>query len=267
MDHENSGVNKNRTEQFILFLLTIETSFGMQMRMQTIDFHIEEWRQTLDQAASRKPAGRKEAQLLTAAREVFLERGYAGAGMDEIVLKAGISKATVYKYFPDKSVLFQAVIDQVCIEQRERLKEATFGTETAEALTTAVTMAVKFMLTPLAQSVFRTCVAEAGRFPHVGHTFYISASLAMSDQLVTIFEKGEAEGCLQIDNKRLAANQLWQLSRSLYFYEMIFQVRDSVSAEEVDLVIEETLAVFVARYGTDKLKAQIGELQLNSTAD
>ncbi|MEQ8656456.1 MAG: TetR/AcrR family transcriptional regulator [Hyphomicrobiales bacterium] len=261
MDHVNDDVNKKQTEQFILFLLTIEVLFGIHTNMQNTQFQIEKLRDELDQAACRKPKGRKEAQLLAAAREVFLERGYAGAGMDDIVLKAGISKATAYKYFPDKSLLFQAVIDQVCLEQRDRLKKATFGTETAEALTTAVTMAVKFMLTPLAQSVFRTCVAEAARFPHVGHAFYISASLAMSDQLVAIFERGEAEGCLRVENKRLAANQLWQLSRSLYFYEMLFQVRDRVSSAEVDLVIEETLSAFVARYGTAKLKAQLGQPQ------
>ncbi|MBV6656829.1 MAG: TetR/AcrR family transcriptional regulator [Devosiaceae bacterium] len=216
-------------------------------------------RHTLDDAAERLPTGRKEAQLLEAARSVFLEQGYAGAGVDDIVHRAGISKATLYKYFPDKALLFRAVVDQVCLEQRERLKEVTFNLPTVEALEAAAELAVTFMTTPIAQSVFRTCVAEAGRFPHVGHAFYLSGPVAMSDQLVAMFERAEADGDLVIDDKRLAANQLWQLARSVYFYEMLFQVRSSVSEDEKKRIVAETVAMFVARYGTETLRAQVAQ--------
>ena len=213
----------------------------------------------LDEARSRKPSGRKETQLLDAAEAIFLSHGYAGASVDDIVLKAGISKATLYKYFKDKESLFGAIIDRLCMEQRRKFDAITLNAATGDGLIAGCKMAVTFVASPLAQKVFRTCVAEAERFPHVGHAFYISAAVAMTEQLTGLFERGEAAGDLVIPDKALAANQLWQLCRTIYFYEIIFKVRDAMSQNERDLVVKSTLEMFVARYGTETFKTQMTE--------
>lgn len=213
----------------------------------------------LDDAMIRKPVGRKEDQLLDAAEEIFLSHGYAGASVDDIVLKASISKATLYKYFRDKEMLFQAVIDRRCVEQRERMGALTLNVPTEEALIEGGKMAVTFMVSPLAQSVYRTCVAEAARFPHVGHAFYVSAALAMSEQLTLVFEQAERAGDLVVPDKAFAANQLWQLARTVYFYELMFQVRDAVSQNERNKVVKESLDMFVARYGTESFKPRMAK--------
>ncbi|MFN3169969.1 MAG: TetR/AcrR family transcriptional regulator [Hyphomicrobiales bacterium] len=213
----------------------------------------------LDEAVKRKPVGRKEDQLLDAAEEIFLSHGYAGASVDDIVLGAGISKATLYKYFHDKEALFRAVIDRRCVQQRQRLSALTTNASTEEALIEGGKMAVTFMVSPLAQSVYRTCVAEAERFPHVGHAFYLSAAVAMTKQLSAVFERAEAAGDLVVPDKAFAANQLWQLARSVYFYELMFQVRDNVSQNERNHVVKESLEMFVARYGTDSFKPRMAE--------
>jgi TetR/AcrR family transcriptional repressor of mexJK operon len=213
----------------------------------------------LDAAVQRKPAGRKEDQLLDAAEEIFLSHGYSGASVDDIVLKAGISKATLYKYFHDKESLFRAVIDRRCVQQRERLQALTLDASTEDALIEGGKMAVTFMVSPLAQSVYRTCVAEAARFPHVGHAFYLSAAVAMTKQLSAVFERAEAAGDLVVPDKAFAANQLWQLSRSVYFYELMFQVRDNVSQNDRNHVVRESLEMFVARYGTEDFKPRMTE--------
>jgi AcrR family transcriptional regulator len=211
----------------------------------------------LDAAMTRKPVGRKEDQLLDAAEEIFLSHGYAGASVDDIVLKAGISKATLYKYFHDKETLFSAVIDRRCVEQRARLQAVTFNASTEDAMIEGGKMAVTFMVSPLAQAVYRTCVAEAARFPHVGHAFYLSAAMAMTKQLTALFEKAEEAGDLIVPDKAFAANQLWQLTRSVYFYELMFQIRDTVSQNERNRVVKETLEMFVARYGTESFKPRM----------
>ncbi len=56
-------------------------------------------------------AAAKRAQISAAAREVFLERGYAGASMDAVTAAAGVSKQTLYSYFPSKAVLFRDFLD------------------------------------------------------------------------------------------------------------------------------------------------------------
>lgn len=213
----------------------------------------------LDGAAERKPVGRKENQLLDAAETIFLSHGYSGASVDDIVLKAGISKATLYKYFNDKETLFRAVIERRCIEQRVRLRALTLNTSTEDSLVEAGKFTVSFMMSPLAQAVYRTCVAEAERFPHVGHAFYLSATVAMSEILTAIFERAEQAGDLAVPDKHFAAHQLWQLARTIYFYELMFKVRETVSQNERDEVVKKTLEMFVAMYGTQAFKPRMAK--------
>jgi AcrR family transcriptional regulator len=59
---------------------------------------------------NRLPRGERRGQLLRAASEVFVDRGYHGAGMDEIADRAGVSKPVLYQHFPGKTELYAAVI-------------------------------------------------------------------------------------------------------------------------------------------------------------
>ena len=55
-------------------------------------------------------AGEVNTRILDAARRVFLERGLAGASIDEIAAQAGAGKPTIYARFPGKEALFGAVV-------------------------------------------------------------------------------------------------------------------------------------------------------------
>jgi AcrR family transcriptional regulator len=52
----------------------------------------------------------RPAELLTAALEVFTERGFAGARLDDIAARAGVSKGTLYLYYANKEELFKATV-------------------------------------------------------------------------------------------------------------------------------------------------------------
>lgn len=52
---------------------------------------------------------RKEREIIDAARELFLEKGYAAATMDDLVNKLEISKGGLYHHFPSKDEMFYAV--------------------------------------------------------------------------------------------------------------------------------------------------------------
>lgn len=56
---------------------------------------------------------RKESrprELLDAALELFVEKGFAATRSEEVALRAGVSKGTLYLYFPSKEELFKAVV-------------------------------------------------------------------------------------------------------------------------------------------------------------
>jgi AcrR family transcriptional regulator len=58
------------------------------------------------------PRPARRAQLLGAAREVFVARGYHAAAMDEIAERAGVSKPVLYQHFPGKLELYLALLDE-----------------------------------------------------------------------------------------------------------------------------------------------------------
>lgn len=60
---------------------------------------------------TRLPRSARRLQLLEAASEIFVERGYHSAGMDEIAIHAGVSKPVLYQHFPSKLDLYIAVVD------------------------------------------------------------------------------------------------------------------------------------------------------------
>jgi AcrR family transcriptional regulator len=60
---------------------------------------------------TRLPRLARRRQLLSAAQEVFVERGYHAAAMDEIAERAGVSKPVLYQHFPGKLELYLALLD------------------------------------------------------------------------------------------------------------------------------------------------------------
>src|SRR6187551_2367025 len=56
---------------------------------------------------------RKEArpgELLAAALDLFVEKGFAATRAEEVAARAGVSKGTLFLYFPSKEELFKAVV-------------------------------------------------------------------------------------------------------------------------------------------------------------
>ncbi|KAA0024015.1 TetR/AcrR family transcriptional regulator [Antrihabitans cavernicola] len=78
---------------------------------------------------TRLPKDERRVQLLAAASEVFVTRGYHAAGMDEISECAGVSKPVLYQHFPSKLDLYVAVlqnyVDSLIAGVRQALRSTT----------------------------------------------------------------------------------------------------------------------------------------------
>ncbi|RVW04613.1 TetR/AcrR family transcriptional regulator [Rhodococcus spongiicola] len=79
--------------------------------------------------STRLPRDARRLQLLAAASEVFVSRGYHAAGMDEIAECAGVSKPVLYQHFPGKLELYVAVlqsyVDSLISGVRQALRSTT----------------------------------------------------------------------------------------------------------------------------------------------
>lgn len=194
--------------------------------------------------------GRKFDQVLAGAREVFMADGFDGANVDEIARVAGVSKATLYKYFMDKRVLFMAVAQCECQRQsREALDSIDMEAPPRTVLGMAGRHFLGFITSTLGQQIFRICVAESDRFPELGRQFYNSGPAVMRKEMAAYFDVAEARGELQIADKVLAADQFGELCKADVWTRLIFGVSKSVSREEIDHVVDNAVDTFLARYG------------------
>src|SRR5437879_8304555 len=73
----------------------------------------------------------RPAEIVTAALEVFRQRGFAAARLEEVARRAGVTKGTLYLYFKSKEALFKAVVRETIvpvIAQGEALAQSFTGT-------------------------------------------------------------------------------------------------------------------------------------------
>jgi AcrR family transcriptional regulator len=77
---------------------------------------------------TRLPRLARRRQLLDAAMEVFVARGYHAAAMDEIADRAGVSKPVLYQHFPGKQELYLALLDESVDRLIEAVEEALRST-------------------------------------------------------------------------------------------------------------------------------------------
>jgi len=148
----------------------------------------------------RELAGQVETRILDAARRVFLERGLAGASMDEIAGRACAGKPTIYARFPNKEALFTAVVMQSIATNIARFEAHTpTGATIEDRLESVATAVLHWILAGDAIRLMRVAIAEAPRFPDLASSVYgmgrergaqaearLLADAAQSDELGTL---------------------------------------------------------------------------------
>ncbi len=204
----------------------------------------------MDGTAPEIKRGRKYDQVVAGARKVFLSEGFEGASVDLIAKEAGVSKATLYSYFPDKRVLFVEVAKEECARQADRsLQVDRTDLPVRDVLTGMSASMMEFLTSEFAQRIFRICVAESDRFPELGQEFYMSGPQLMEDRLSEYFTLACERGELKIDDIRLAAQQFESLMKADVFVKMVFNVVKTPDQGDIDRVIAGAVDTFLARYG------------------
>jgi TetR/AcrR family transcriptional repressor of mexJK operon len=194
--------------------------------------------------------GRKFAQVLDGAREVFLRDGFEGASVDDIARAAGVSKATLYSYFPDKRLLFMEVFRLECDRQTgAALEKIDFSAPASEVLRNAARHMILSFLSDFNQAVFRICVAEADRFPELGVAFYESGPVKLRVQIVAFLRDATRRGELDIADLDLAADQFTELCKADLYIRRVFRVDRGFGDGEIARIVDGAVATFMARYG------------------
>jgi AcrR family transcriptional regulator len=155
----------------------------------------------------RCPQDRPE-QILTAALQVFGECGLANARLQDIAERAGVSKGTIYLYFPNKEELFREMVRQTAVAAIERAEQVvTQGTPTVQLLT-FMRGYWTFVRSPVFSTIYRLVLGELHQFPDLAK-FYAHEVVARGQKLLSgIIRRGIDAGEFREIDPMVAARML-----------------------------------------------------------
>ncbi len=164
----------------------------------------------------------RPAQILEAALAVFAERGLAAARIDDIARRAGLSKGTIYLYFPNKEELFREVIRHSVIAFIER------GEERLESLGDSMQVLDAWMegywawlRSPAFPAMHRLVNSEMHNFPDIA-AFYAKEVIDRAHRLMReILERAMAQGRIRLTDPLVAARMLSALfiTHALWYHQ------------------------------------------------
>lgn len=203
----------------------------------------------------------REQRILEAALVVFSEKGFVGASMDDIAAAAGISKPTLYQYFPSKDELFTAMMSQ----ERDHMLESfeyPSGGMVAELYAFSWHYA-EIVLRPDMLNLARLIISEAQRLPEIGRAYQSSGPDRVLAGMIKYLEDQRAAGRLVFDDAELAAEDLWGLILSAP-RNKVLHIPDAMPDQAtLERYIRNGLRVFLRAYSTtpDKDLASLSTLQ------
>ena len=155
----------------------------------------------------RCPQDRPE-QILKAALQVFGESGLANARLQDIAERAGVSKGTIYLYFPNKEELFREMIRQTAVAAIERAEQVvTQGTPTIQLLA-FMRGYWAFVRSPVFSTIYRLVLGELHQFPDLAK-FYAHEVVARGQKLLGgIIRRGIDAGEFREIDPMVAARML-----------------------------------------------------------
>jgi len=110
-------------------------------------------------------------QILDAALQVFGERGLAGARLDDIARRAGVSKGTIYLYFANKEELFREVVRAIVVDRLRQAADKAGSGDPVEELKRYLRAHWDFVRSPEFQTIFKLVIGELHNFPDLAE-FY-----------------------------------------------------------------------------------------------
>jgi len=153
---------------------------------------------------------RKDARpsdIVAAALLVFAEKGFAGARIEEIARRAGVSKGTVYLYFESKSDIFRAVVHDTIIPNIAEIEAMVLGLDLpfADLVRMLLPRFAALVTERPIGAVAKMVIGESRNFPElarVWHDEVISRGVGLLSALIA---RGQARGEIGPVDPRAAA--------------------------------------------------------------
>ena len=170
---------------------------------------------------------RAHQAILTAARELLIEKGFAAMRLEHVAARAGVGKATIYRRWASKEALAQDLLAHLAAPH---IAVADPG-DTREELLAAVTNPMRAVTETDFGPVIRALLSQIASDPSIGDPFRATVVEARRAEIAKVIKRGIARGDLRADADAGVATEL--LVGPVYFRLMFGGVLDLDFAKRV----------------------------------
>lgn len=181
----------------------------------------------------RRP-GERPAEILAAALELFAEKGFSAARMDDVAALAGLSKAGVYLYFKDKTALLKALVEEMAganVAVARNIVEAHQGPVSPLVATILAFLATQIRHTRFPE-IIKIVIAESRAHPDVGRLYLdsvVGQGLPLFEGLI---RRGIASGEFRAVDPAFAARAMIGPMLLAIIWKTVFE---PIGAEALDI--------------------------------
>lgn len=204
---------------------------------------------TPPRAPGRPKDADKRAAILEAAKQLFVQHGYAGVSMDQIAAAAGVSKLTLYSHFGDKDNLFIAAVQTFCEQSvPHAVFQARPGQDMRAHLLQVSQAFVGMILSPEAIAGQRMlCSPQVVQSP-LPAAFWAAGPQRIQTAFTELLAGYAAQGLLDIDDFPLAASQLVALLKGELHSRELFGFCCSNRETTVEQHVQACVELFMRAY-------------------
>ncbi|HTT04507.1 MAG TPA: TetR/AcrR family transcriptional regulator [Steroidobacteraceae bacterium] len=198
--------------------------------------------------SQRRDPDRRRA-ILEAAGRIFLELGFGGATVDEVIRRVGGSKRTVYSYFSSKEALFIAVIDEVVGQIVQPLPDIdALSLDVRETLMHVAQQHMETVLSERHIALVRLVASESVRFPQIGRAYYEHGPARGHAKLELYFARQHRQGTLQVPDPRRAAEHFWGMLLHHETLQRLYHVAPPPRASAVRAACSACVDAFLSQH-------------------
>ena len=170
----------------------------------------------------RRLPGERPKQILDAALAVFAEHGLAAARLEDIAKRAGLSKGTIYLYFPNKEELFREVVRTSIVAYIARAETVSRSEpDPRQSLDAWMDGYWAYLRSPVFPAMHRLIGSELTNFPDLAE-FYATEVIERAQRLVCgILERGMDAGIFRRMDPLVGARMLSALfvTHAIWFHQ------------------------------------------------
>lgn len=198
-------------------------------------------------AYHQRVAREKRAAILDAATSLFLASGYDGTSLAKIAEAAGVSKATLFKQFPTKAALFDAIVSESWqVEDADSPQPP--ASDLRAGLTTIGHRYVELLTRPGMTALFRIVIAELPRFPELGEAQFSRGKMPYFESVSRYLAAAHRSGAAKVEDPDLAATQFLGMISNFVFWPTLLLRDWAPERPAIDQAVEEAVTTMTARY-------------------